>query len=125
MRGAQEFLDTEQCRYLKDLPLVHVEKIADGDPERLKPQPATPLSGCTRGQRYAVGEFAKALLRRIEDEARGADKRVLRLELASTSRKRSVFTNAWGFDHEVRSAPMRQCQARNIETSLFFEKELT
>lgn len=125
MRGAQEFLDTEQCRYFKDLPLAHVEKIADGDPERLKPQPATPLSGCTRGQRYAVGESRRRCCAGSRMRRVGQTNGSCGLKLASTSRKRSVFTNAWGFDHEVRSAPMRQCQARNIETSLFFEKELT
>jgi crotonobetainyl-CoA:carnitine CoA-transferase CaiB-like acyl-CoA transferase len=45
VRSPQEFLNTEQYRYLEELPLVHIEKIADGDPERFKPQPATPLSG--------------------------------------------------------------------------------
>ena len=45
VRGAEEFLETEQCRYLEDLPLVHVEKIADGDPEPFTPAPETPLSG--------------------------------------------------------------------------------
>jgi hypothetical protein len=38
VRSAQEFLDTEQCRYLEDLPLVHIEKIADGDPEPFTPR---------------------------------------------------------------------------------------
>src|SRR6266436_6397041 len=32
VRSAQEFLETEQCRYLEGLPLVDIEKIADGDP---------------------------------------------------------------------------------------------
>jgi crotonobetainyl-CoA:carnitine CoA-transferase CaiB-like acyl-CoA transferase len=45
VRSAQEFLDTEQCRYLEDLPLVHMEKIADGDPEPFTPRPQTPLGG--------------------------------------------------------------------------------
>jgi crotonobetainyl-CoA:carnitine CoA-transferase CaiB-like acyl-CoA transferase len=45
VRSAQEFLDTEQCRYLEDLPLVHIEKIADSDPEPFTPRPQTPLGG--------------------------------------------------------------------------------
>jgi hypothetical protein len=45
VRSAQEFLDTEQCRYLEDLPLVDIEKIADSDPEPFTPRPETPLSG--------------------------------------------------------------------------------
>jgi hypothetical protein len=45
VRSPQEFLNSEQYRYLEELPLVHVEKIADGDPEPFKPKPATPLSG--------------------------------------------------------------------------------
>src|SRR6266851_4977633 len=45
VRSAQEFLDTEQCRYLEDLPLVHIEKIADGDSVPFTSQPEAPLSG--------------------------------------------------------------------------------
>jgi hypothetical protein len=45
MRSAQEFLATEQCRYLEDLPLVHIEKIADSDPERFTFRPETLLRG--------------------------------------------------------------------------------
>jgi crotonobetainyl-CoA:carnitine CoA-transferase CaiB-like acyl-CoA transferase len=45
VRSAQEFLDTEQCRYLEDLPLVDIEKIADSDPEPFAPRPETPLGG--------------------------------------------------------------------------------
>jgi hypothetical protein len=45
VRSAQEFLDTVQCRYLEDLPLVDIEKLADGDPEPLTLQAETPLSG--------------------------------------------------------------------------------
>jgi GNAT superfamily N-acetyltransferase len=52
---------------------------------------------------------AKALLQKIEDEARGANKSVLRLETGTYNRRRSVSTNAWDFGHEVRSAHMRQC----------------
>ena len=45
VRSPQEFLDTEQYRYLEELPLVHVEKIADGDPEPFRLRPEPPLGG--------------------------------------------------------------------------------
>jgi crotonobetainyl-CoA:carnitine CoA-transferase CaiB-like acyl-CoA transferase len=45
VRSAQEFLGTEQCRYLEDLPLVHIEKIVDSDPEPFTLRPETPLGG--------------------------------------------------------------------------------
>jgi crotonobetainyl-CoA:carnitine CoA-transferase CaiB-like acyl-CoA transferase len=45
VRNTQEFLETEQCRYLEGLPLVHIEKIADGDPIPLTSEPLAPLSG--------------------------------------------------------------------------------
>src|SRR5260370_39311536 len=43
VRSAEEFLATDQCRYLESLPLVHVEKIAEGDPEPFSPHPTRPL----------------------------------------------------------------------------------
>jgi putative acetyltransferase len=64
---------------------------------------------------------AKALLHRIEDEARGAGKSVLRLETGTTNRRRSVSTNAWAFGHEGRSARMRQCE-RAISRRAAFSK---
>jgi DNA-binding winged helix-turn-helix (wHTH) protein len=45
VRSALEFLETEQCRSLEGLPLVHIEKIADGDPMPFTSQPLAPLSG--------------------------------------------------------------------------------
>jgi crotonobetainyl-CoA:carnitine CoA-transferase CaiB-like acyl-CoA transferase len=45
VRSAEEFLETEQCRYLEGLPLVDIEKIADGDPIPFTSQPEAPLSG--------------------------------------------------------------------------------
>jgi hypothetical protein len=45
VRSAEEFLETEQCRYLEGLPLVDIEKIADGDPIPFTSQPEEPLSG--------------------------------------------------------------------------------
>ena len=50
---------------------------------------------------------AKALLDRIEDEARRANKSVLRLETGIHQQEGSVFTNAWGFDLAARSDPTR------------------
>jgi hypothetical protein len=35
----------DECRYLEDLPLLHGEKVADGDPELFTPRPTTPLGG--------------------------------------------------------------------------------
>src|SRR5260370_30824433 len=43
VRSAEEFLATDQCRYLENLPLVHVENIAEGDPEPFPPPPTRPL----------------------------------------------------------------------------------
>jgi crotonobetainyl-CoA:carnitine CoA-transferase CaiB-like acyl-CoA transferase len=45
VRSPEEFLGCEQCRYLENLPLVHIEKIADGAPEPFTPHPGAPLSG--------------------------------------------------------------------------------
>jgi crotonobetainyl-CoA:carnitine CoA-transferase CaiB-like acyl-CoA transferase len=45
VRSAQEFLATDQCGYLEDLPLVDIEKIADSDPEAFAIRPERPLSG--------------------------------------------------------------------------------
>ena len=45
VRTPEEFLATEQCHFLKDLPLIEVIKIADGPPEPLLPNPRSPLDG--------------------------------------------------------------------------------
>jgi crotonobetainyl-CoA:carnitine CoA-transferase CaiB-like acyl-CoA transferase len=45
IRSPEEFLQTEQCRYLAELPLVQIEKIADGDPQSFSANPAAPLDG--------------------------------------------------------------------------------
>ena len=52
----------------------------------------------------------KALLRRIEDEARQAGRSVLRIETGTRQQEAIGLYRAWGFDREVRSAHMRQCQ---------------
>ncbi len=45
VRGTEEFLQSEQCHYLARLPLVHIEKIADGDPQPFAASPVRPLDG--------------------------------------------------------------------------------
>ena len=45
IRSADEFLQSEQCHYLASLPLVHIEKIADGEPQPFFANPARPLDG--------------------------------------------------------------------------------
>jgi crotonobetainyl-CoA:carnitine CoA-transferase CaiB-like acyl-CoA transferase len=45
IRRPEEFLETQQGLYLEDLPLIDIEKIADGSPEPLMSAPAAPLSG--------------------------------------------------------------------------------
>jgi putative acetyltransferase len=68
--------------------------------------------------------LAKAVLRRLEEEARAAGKTVLRLETghfqpeAIGLYRRAGFTGCGAFGHYARMP------ARDIETSLFFEKLL-
>jgi crotonobetainyl-CoA:carnitine CoA-transferase CaiB-like acyl-CoA transferase len=45
VRSAQEFLETAQCHYLEDLPLVHIEQIGGSEPMPFTSRPETPLSG--------------------------------------------------------------------------------
>lgn len=46
VRTLEEFMETDLYQnYLKDNPLVKIEKIADGEPEPLSQDPATPLEG--------------------------------------------------------------------------------
>jgi putative acetyltransferase len=69
--------------------------------------------------------LAKAVLRRLEEEARAAGKPLLRLETGDYQReavglyRRAGFVSCGPFGHYARMP------ARNIETSLFFEKALT
>jgi crotonobetainyl-CoA:carnitine CoA-transferase CaiB-like acyl-CoA transferase len=45
IRTVEEFLATEQFQYLRDLPLIEIEKIGDSPPEPFTPNPKTPLDG--------------------------------------------------------------------------------
>jgi crotonobetainyl-CoA:carnitine CoA-transferase CaiB-like acyl-CoA transferase len=45
VRSAEEFLRSEQCQYLARLPLVHIEKMADGEPQPFVSNPVRPLGG--------------------------------------------------------------------------------
>ena len=68
--------------------------------------------------------MAKALLRRIEDEARGADKSVLRLETGTHQQEAVGLYERMGFRPRGPFGPYAMMPACNIETSLFFEKAL-
>jgi putative acetyltransferase len=67
---------------------------------------------------------AKALLRKIEEEARGAGKSVLRLETGTYQQEAIGLYEAMGFQPRGPFGPYAAMPARNIETSLFFEKVL-
>jgi putative acetyltransferase len=67
---------------------------------------------------------AKALLRKIEDEARGADKSVLRLETGTYQQEAISLYESAGFRPCGPFGPYATMPADRIETSLFFEKEL-
>jgi len=45
IRSVEEFLALEQYQFLKDQPLIEVEKIGDSPPEPFKANPKTPLDG--------------------------------------------------------------------------------
>ena len=65
---------------------------------------------------------AKALLRRIEDEARGACISVLRLETGTYQQEAIGLYERMGFRSRGSFGPYAAMPACNIETSLFFEK---
>jgi putative acetyltransferase len=67
---------------------------------------------------------AKALLRKIEEEARGAGKSVLRLETGTYQHEAIGLYEAMGFQPRGPFGPYAAMPAHNIETSLFFEKVL-
>jgi putative acetyltransferase len=67
---------------------------------------------------------AKALLHRIEHEACGAGKSVLRLETGTCQQQAIGLYKRMGFRPRGPFGPYAAMPARNIETSLFFEKEL-
>jgi putative acetyltransferase len=67
---------------------------------------------------------AKALLYRIEDDARGANKSVLRLETGTDQHGTIGLYERMGFRPRGPFGPYAAMPARDIETSLFFEKTL-
>ena len=67
---------------------------------------------------------AKALLRRIEDEARGADKSVLRLETGACQPEAVGLYERMEFRARGPFGPYAAMPASNIETIIFFEKAL-
>ena len=68
--------------------------------------------------------LAKALLRRIEEEARTAACLCCESKPASINGRPSASMKLRAFGHAARSDPIQRCPAHKIETSLFFEKEL-
>jgi putative acetyltransferase len=68
--------------------------------------------------------LAKAVLRRLEDEARAARKPVLRLETGPYQREAIGLYQSAGFVSCGPFGHYAQLPARNIELSLFFEKPL-
>jgi putative acetyltransferase len=68
--------------------------------------------------------IAKALLRRIEQEARAAGKIVLRLETGTNQQEAIGLYERMGFRPRGPFGAYATMPARNIETSLFFEKVL-
>ena len=68
--------------------------------------------------------IAKAVLHKIEDEARGAGVTVLRLETGTQQREAMGLYERMGFRLRGPFGPYAAMPARNIETSLFFEKVL-
>jgi putative acetyltransferase len=68
--------------------------------------------------------IAKALLRKIEDEAWAAEKPVLRLETGTRQREAIGLYEQAGFRPRGPFGPYAAMPACNIETSLFFEKAL-
>ncbi|MBV9590883.1 MAG: GNAT family N-acetyltransferase [Hyphomicrobiales bacterium] len=67
---------------------------------------------------------ANALLRRIEEEARSSGRLVLRLETGIHQREAISLYEHAGFRRRQAFGPYAKMPRRQIETSLFFEKEL-
>jgi putative acetyltransferase len=67
---------------------------------------------------------AKALLCRIEDEVRAADKSILRLETGTYQQEAVGLYERMGFRPRGPFGPYAAMPACNIETSQFFEKAL-
>jgi len=68
--------------------------------------------------------IAKALLRRIEDEARSAGAPVLRLETGAYQLEALRFYESMGFRRRGPFGPYLKLPQRAIELSLFYEKPL-
>jgi putative acetyltransferase len=68
--------------------------------------------------------LAKAVLHRLEAEARAAGKSVLRLETGVHQHEAVALYRASGFRPCGAFGPYAEMPAANIETSLFFEKRL-
>jgi len=77
----------------------------------------------TRPQARGRG-LAKALLRKLEDEARASGKAVLRLETGPYQREAIGLYRSAGFQSCAPFGAYATMPARNIELSLFFEKVL-
>ncbi len=68
--------------------------------------------------------LAKAVLRRLEEEARAAGKAVLRLETGDSQHEAVGLYRGVGFASCGAFGHYALMPARNVETSLFFEKPL-
>ena len=68
--------------------------------------------------------IAKAVLHKIEDEARGAGVTVLRLETGTQQREAIGLYERMGFQPRGPFGPYAAMPGRNMETSLFYEKAL-
>ena len=68
--------------------------------------------------------LAKALLARIEREARGAGKRILRLETGVDQAAAIGLYERWGFRRRGPFGPYADLPVHSIATSLFYEKPL-
>ena len=68
--------------------------------------------------------IAKAIVGKIEDEARAAGKFVLRLETGIRQQEAIGLYKGMGFRPRGPFGPYASMPARNIETSLFYEKVL-
>ena len=69
--------------------------------------------------------IAKALLQRIEHEARGQRKSVLRLETGTYQHEAIGLYESAGFRPRGPFGQYAAMPAQNIETSYFFEKQLS
>ena len=82
-------------------------------------------SACTPGQWHVAGELQGLFCAGIEDEARGAGISVLRLETGTRQHEAIGLYQRMGFRPRGPFGAYAAMPARNIETSLFFEKTLS